>query len=173
MMNNNAVVCYIGLGSNLDNPVEQIKQAINELSVLGSSTLLAQSGLYQSSPMGPQDQPDFINAVVKLETRFSAPELLTQLQAIEQQHGRVRDQHWGPRSLDLDLLLFGEEVINTENLQVPHPGIPERGFVLYPLYEIAPDLEIPTGESGKASLKELVTKCQEKTIKVLKNDKAG
>lgn len=167
-MSNNPVLCYIGLGSNLDNPVEQLKQAINELSTLGNCTLLVQSSLYQSSPMGPQDQPDFINAVVKLETTLSADELLIQLQAIEQQHERVRTQYWGPRTLDLDLLLYGNETINTGNLQVPHPGIPERGFVLYPLYEIAPDLEIPMGESGRQSLKELVTKCEDKTTKVIK-----
>jgi 2-amino-4-hydroxy-6-hydroxymethyldihydropteridine diphosphokinase len=168
IMSNNAVVCYIGLGSNLDNPVEQVKQAINELSALDDSTLLTQSALYQSTPMGPQDQPDFINAVVKLETVFSAPALLMQLQVIEQQHDRVREQHWGSRTLDLDLLLYGNEAINTENLQVPHPGIPERGFVLYPLYEIAPDLEIPMGESGKESLKELVAKCEDKTTQRIK-----
>lgn len=172
-MKTNAVICFIGLGSNLDNPVKQIKQAINELSVLENGLLLAQSSLYQSSPMGPQDQPDFINAVVKLETQFSAAELLSQLQEIEQRHGRVRGQHWGPRTLDLDLLLYGNEAINTENLQVPHSGIPERGFVLYPLYEIAPDLEIPMSGSGNALLKELVTKCEDKTIKVLSNDKVG
>ncbi len=163
MMSNNPVICYISLGSNLDNPVKQLKQAINELSVLDNGMLLLQSGLYQSSPMGPQDQADFINAVVKLETTLSADELLAQLQAIEQRHKRIRTQHWGPRTLDLDLLLYGNKTINTGNLQVPHPGIPERGFVLYPLYEIAPDLEIPTGESGSALLKELVAKCKDKT----------
>jgi len=172
-MNNNPVICYIGLGSNLEQPIEQLKQAINELSVLENSSLFAQSSFYQSAPMGPQDQPDFLNAVAGLKTTLSANELLLQLQGIEQQHGRIREQHWGPRTLDLDLLLYGDQVINTGNLQVPHPGIPERGFVLYPLYEIAPDLEIPTGESGRESLKELVKKCADKTTKILNDDKVS
>ncbi|MDH5190397.1 MAG: 2-amino-4-hydroxy-6-hydroxymethyldihydropteridine diphosphokinase [Gammaproteobacteria bacterium] len=172
-MNNNPVVCYIGLGSNLDHPIEQLKQAINELSALENSLLFVQSSFYQSAPMGPQDQPDFINAVAGLKTSLSANDLLLQLQGIEQQHGRVREQYWGPRTLDLDLLLYGEQVINTDNLQVPHPGIPERGFVLYPLYEIAPDLEIPTGKSGRESLKELVAKCADKTTKILNDDKVS
>ena len=138
-----ALQAFIGVGSNLQEPLEQVRQAIRALTALPESRLLRASSLYGSRPMGPQDQPDYINAVVQIETRLSALSLLHALQAIEQQQGRVRQRHWGERTLDLDLLLYGEHSINLPELVVPHAGLAERNFVLYPLQEIAPSLEIP------------------------------
>jgi len=147
---------YIGIGSNLQDPIAQVQQALLALSAIPETRLLAQSRLYRSAPMGPQDQPSFINAVVELETRLSALKLLQHLQAIEQAQGRTRDGvRWGPRTLDLDLLLFGEEVISQPDLQVPHPGLHERNFVLYPLHDIAPELVIP----NRGPLKDLLLQC--------------
>jgi len=137
------VVAWVGLGSNLDDPVTQVNAALAALGQLPQSRVLACSGLYRSAPMGPQDQPDYINAVAGLETALSAEALLEALQDIEQAHARVRGEHWGPRTLDLDILLYGDEVIETPHLTVPHPGIAERNFVLAPLAELAPQLSVP------------------------------
>jgi 2-amino-4-hydroxy-6-hydroxymethyldihydropteridine diphosphokinase len=146
---------YIGLGSNLADPVDQVKTAISNLQSLPDSQLLEWSSLYASPPMGPQDQPDYINAVAAIETALSAHQLLDALQAIEQHQGRVRNRHWGERTLDLDVLLYGQIQIHDARLQIPHPGIALRAFVLYPLAEIAPDLEITnTGE-----IKQLLQHC--------------
>lgn len=134
---------YIGLGSNLADPIEQVKTAINNIKSLPDTQLVTWSSLYASPPMGPQDQPDYINAVAAIETELSAHQLLDALQVIEQQQGRVRKRHWGERTLDLDVLLYGQTTINDERLQIPHPGIALRAFVLYPLAEIATDLIIP------------------------------
>ncbi|MDH5358048.1 MAG: 2-amino-4-hydroxy-6-hydroxymethyldihydropteridine diphosphokinase [Gammaproteobacteria bacterium] len=134
---------FIGLGSNLADPAAQIEMAINALKSLPQSIFIARSSLYSSPPMGPEDQPDYINAVAELDTALTAHDLLDQLQAIEQQQGRLRQRHWGERTLDLDLLLYGEQIFDDKHLQVPHPGIPLRSFVLYPLAEIAPELIIP------------------------------
>ena len=133
-------LAYIGLGSNLASPIDQISQALNELATLPLSQLVASSSLYASRPVGPQDQPDFINAVVALETRLSPLALLDQLQALEQHHRRQRQRHWGPRTLDLDLLLYADDYIDTSRLRVPHPQMTARAFVLAPLAEIAPSL---------------------------------
>jgi len=138
-----SIVAWIGLGSNLDDPCGQVNSAFAELGQLPQSRLKACSGLYRSAPMGPPDQPDYINAVAALETGLSAEALLTALQSIEQAHRRVRGEHWGPRTLDLDILLYGDEVIDRPQLTVPHPGIGERNFVLAPLAELAPALSIP------------------------------
>lgn len=147
---------YVGLGSNLAHPVQQVQQALRALGQLREARLLAYSRLYRSRPMGPQAQPDYINAVAALETQLSARALLFLLQGIEQAQGRVRDgSRWGPRTLDLDILLFGDECINQAELSVPHPGLHERNFVLYPLQEIAADLVIP----GRGSLTELLAIC--------------
>ncbi len=137
------IVAYIGLGSNLDQPEKHVLDAMAELELLPDCCKVKISSLYRSAPIGPQDQPDFINAVVQLETELSAQSLLEQLQQLEQKHGRVRTQHWGPRTLDLDLLLYGNMIIKTEKLTVPHPHMAERSFVLCPLLEIAPELVIP------------------------------
>lgn len=138
------MLAYIGIGSNLNDPIQQVKSAIQALQKLPATQLIKASALYRSPPMGPQDQPDYINAVVAIETSLSAMELLIALQQIEQAQGRVRRRHWGERSIDLDILLYGQQQINTANLIVPHPGLASRAFVLYPLAEIAADITIPT-----------------------------
>ncbi len=138
-----SVTVYVGLGSNLDNPRRQVSVAITELAGLPQCRNVTASGLYRSVPMGPQDQADFVNAVVCLQTSLSAHDLLRQLQGLEQRHARVRERRWGPRTLDLDLLLYGDERIQSDDLTVPHPGLGERNFVLIPLYEIAPNLTLP------------------------------
>ncbi len=131
---------YIGLGSNLAEPARQIEQALDELDGLPLTRRLTCSPLYRSRPLGPQDQPDFVNAVASVTTRLSPLALLDQLQALEQRHRRVRQRHWGPRTLDLDLLLFADRRLTTARLTLPHPGLLERAFVLIPLADIAPQI---------------------------------
>lgn len=137
--------CYIGLGSNLDNPRQQVINACLALKQLPQSRLIAASSLYSSKPVGPQDQPDFINAVAAIDTTLAPEALLDQLQAQEQRQGRVRRRHWGERTIDLDLLLYGEHCILTERLTVPHKELTKRSFVVVPLLEIAPALSLPNG----------------------------
>jgi 2-amino-4-hydroxy-6-hydroxymethyldihydropteridine diphosphokinase len=136
-------IVYIGLGSNLDDPVAHIGTALDDISSLPEIKLLAKSSLYRGPPLGPEDQPDFINAVVKLETTLPANILLGCLQEIEQQHGRQRNKRWGPRTLDLDILLYGDMKITDEALTIPHPEMMSRNFVLFPLMEIDEALEVP------------------------------
>jgi len=139
------VIVYIGLGSNLSTPAEQIKGARQAIDALAGVQEVACSSLYRSPPMGPQDQPDYVNAVMAVETDLPAIEFLRYLQKIELDHGRVRkDERWGARTLDLDILLYGEQVINHPDLIVPHYGLAERAFVLYPLQEIAPAIQVPS-----------------------------
>lgn len=158
---------YIGLGSNLDDPVKQIKNAIKELKALPKSHYLKDSGLYLSKAMQlPEDdskQPDYYNAVALLATELDPLELLGYLQSIERRHGRVRTVKWASRTLDLDILLFGELQINTEKLQIPHPGLCEREFVLYPLQNIEQALDIP----GHGKLKECIEKCSRNGLRYL------
>ncbi|MBB1312157.1 2-amino-4-hydroxy-6-hydroxymethyldihydropteridine diphosphokinase [Aliivibrio sp. SR45-2] len=138
----------IAIGSNLGDPVAQAEAAIDALHQLPDSTVTAVSSLYSSSPMGPQDQPDYINAVVEIETALSPLALLDLTQKIELERGRVRkDERWGPRTLDLDIILFGDQTIDNERLTVPHYGMREREFVLYPLAEINNDLILPDGST--------------------------
>ena len=134
------VKVYIGLGSNLDDPQAQLKKAIIALEMIPSSSVVKTSSFYKSKPVGPQDQPDYINAVIELDTELSAPVLLDYLQVIENEHGRQREQKWGARTLDLDILLFGEEVIHDDRLVVPHVEMHKRGFVLFPLVTQASSL---------------------------------
>ncbi|MFC0048912.1 2-amino-4-hydroxy-6-hydroxymethyldihydropteridine diphosphokinase [Rheinheimera tilapiae] len=135
---------YLGLGANLDAPLQQLQQAVTALSQLPQSQLAAVSSFYGSKPMGPQDQPDYVNAVAALDTTLPAETLLNELQRIELEQGRQRkDDRWGPRTLDLDILLYGEEILATPRLTVPHYGMHQREFVLYPLLELAPQLHIP------------------------------
>lgn len=148
------VVAYIGLGSNLNNPAGQIRAACAALALLPASRVLATSALYGNPPLGPADQPDYLNAVLALETRMPPHELLRELQSIETAQGRVRGAHWGPRTLDLDLLLYGWQQVNDNELTLPHPGLATRAFVLHPLLEIAPDLTIP----GAGSLREMAAR---------------
>lgn len=129
---------YIGLGSNLDGPQRRIEHALATLDSLPLTRLITHSPLYASKPVGPQDQPDFVNAVALLATRLSPLALLDQLQALEQAHRRLRERHWGPRTLDLDLLLFDDRHLDLPRLRLPHPAMRERAFVLLPLADIAP-----------------------------------
>jgi len=138
-------VVYIGLGSNLDAPLKQLQRAVTELGELPKTRLTTLSCWYRSAPMGPQDQPDYYNGVAQLQTELPPLDLLRQLQAIEQQHQRIRGRHWGPRTLDLDILLYGDQFIDLPDLQIPHPGLYQRNFVLLPLADIAPALEFPDG----------------------------
>ncbi len=158
-----SVCVYLGLGSNLENPVAQVRQAITELAELPDCHLEAASSLYRSSPMGPADQPDYINAVARLKTRLKPLQLLEAIQGIELAHGRERKERWGARTLDIDLLLYGDEVIDLEELTVPHPGLHLRNFVLYPLREVASGIEIP----GCGALDELMKHCSDEGLQRL------
>lgn len=147
---------FVGLGSNLSQPAKQIDEARSAIKQLDGVGEIAFSSLYKSPPMGPQDQPDYLNAVMEIEVALTPLSLLDALQTIELSQGRIRkDERWGARSIDLDILLYGEEIIKCERLVVPHYGIAERSFVLYPLQEISPSLIVP----GFGSLAELVDHC--------------
>ncbi len=135
---------WVGLGSNRAGPVAQVRSALDALAELPRTRLERASTLYRNPPMGPPDQPDYVNAVAELTTALTAHQLLAALQAIESARGRERSgQRWGPRPLDLDLLVYGAHRIADTDLTVPHPGMPERAFVLYPLVELAPQLWVP------------------------------
>ncbi len=135
---------YVGLGSNLDSPVRQLESAFELLAEIPRSRLVQRSALYRSVPFGGVEQPDFVNAVATMLTQLTAGELLLELQRIEQARGRERGAvRWGPRILDLDLLVYSNQEIDEDKLTVPHPGIGERNFVLLPLEEVAPELVIP------------------------------
>jgi len=137
---------YLGLGANLNAPKQQLDNAVNALKKLTDCQFVEVSSYYASKPMGPQDQPDYVNAVVAIKTLLLPEQLLDATQQIELEHGRVRKaERWGPRSLDIDILLFAEKCINTTRLTVPHYGLTEREFVVYPLLEIAPKLILPSG----------------------------
>lgn len=139
------VPAAIGIGSNLDDPVARVRHALTTLAALPRSRLMRVSGLYRNPPMGPADQPDYVNAVAVLLTQWSARSLLDRLQALEQAQGRVRAgaARWGPRRIDLDILTYGLRQIDAPGLVVPHPGISVRNFVLFPLLEICPHWSIP------------------------------
>ena len=139
------VAVYIGLGSNLENPEQQVRQALIEIGDLPETRLAASSGLYRSAPVGPGPQDDYINAVALVQTHLDPQDLLAKLQALETHHGRERTLRWGPRTLDLDILLYGEYRISSPALEVPHPRLAERNFVLFPLSEVAPSLILPDG----------------------------
>jgi 2-amino-4-hydroxy-6-hydroxymethyldihydropteridine diphosphokinase len=146
---------YIGVGSNLDDPQAQVTRGIDALAGLGGVKLIAQSKLYRTAPLGPQDQPHYINAAVGVLTQLDAPTLLARLKTLEQQLGKTRPVvRWGPRIIDFDLLAFGSARIDSDDLKVPHPGVAERGFVLKPLLDVAPDLNIP----GCGSVRALASK---------------
>ncbi|MCX7097603.1 MAG: 2-amino-4-hydroxy-6-hydroxymethyldihydropteridine diphosphokinase [Methylococcales bacterium] len=150
------VTAYLGLGSNLAEPVTQIKSARLAIANLLGVREISFSSLYQSVPMGPQDQPDYINAVMGITTELAPHALLQALQAIETGQGRIRrGERWGARTLDLDILIYGDQMLDFPDLTVPHPGLAERAFVLYPLSEIAPDIIIP----GKGAISGLLAKC--------------
>lgn len=137
---------YLALGSNLADPLHQVHSALHALAAIPDTTLVATSSLYRTPPYGPPDQPDFLNAAVALDTRLDAETLLNHTQRIELEQGRVRKAHrWGPRTLDLDIMLFGSQTLNTPRLTVPHYDMHNRAFMLLPLLEIAPGLCLPDG----------------------------
>lgn len=147
---------YIGLGSNLDEPQEQIRRGVNHLEELPQSVVVLRSGLYRSAPLGPHDQPDFVNGVIAIMTELSPQELLSFLQAIEMKHGRDRRvERWGPRTIDLDLLAYSAMRLSSDDLTLPHPGIAKRNFVLLPWCEITPHYRVP-GLATIAQLARLV-----------------
>ena len=147
---------FIGLGANIDDPLAHLMRALRDLEQLPSTRALRSSGLYRTAPVGPTGQPDYVNAVARLDTRLSPLQLLQQLMALERLHGRVRNGvRWGPRPLDLDLLLYDNEVLSSEELTLPHPRMHEREFVLRPLHDLAPDLVVP----GQGPVRELLRKC--------------
>lgn len=148
----NYTTAYVGLGSNLDQPREYIRSAIDALTALSTCKNLSCSQWYQSKAVGPGEQADYINAVVKLDTELNPLAFLHELQSIENQHGRQRHVRWGARTLDLDLLLHGNTVMNSPTLQLPHPEINHRNFVLYPLRDVNPNLIFPNGQSVTAAL---------------------
>ncbi|MEC7875237.1 MAG: 2-amino-4-hydroxy-6-hydroxymethyldihydropteridine diphosphokinase [Pseudomonadota bacterium] len=141
-------IAFIGLGSNIKLPKQQIKSAIKSIEGIALTQVLKVSSLYKSKPIGPQNQNDYINAVAKIDTDLMPLELLECMQDIENQQGRIRKEHWGPRTLDLDILMFGEEIIKDDKLTIPHAEIENRSFVLAPLAEIDPNCLIP--EKGMA-----------------------
>jgi 2-amino-4-hydroxy-6-hydroxymethyldihydropteridine diphosphokinase len=138
------IPAYVALGSNLDDPHAQVLRAFEALAAVRGSRLVARSSLYRSPPLGPVAQPDFLNAVAGILTTLPAREFLAELKSLEERLGRARPvQRWGPRRIDLDLLVHGTARVDEPGLTVPHPGIAERQFVLEPLAEIAPELEVP------------------------------
>nr|WP_218057865.1 2-amino-4-hydroxy-6-hydroxymethyldihydropteridine diphosphokinase [Gilliamella apicola] len=148
--------CYIALGSNLEDPLAQANRAIVALKQLPNTKVADISPFYRSKPLGPQNQNDYLNAVIKLTTNLSPIELLDELQTIEKAQGRVRkDNRWGARTLDLDILLYDDLVINSERLTIPHYHMKNREFVLYPLFDISPELILPDNDK----LYDLVTRC--------------
>jgi 2-amino-4-hydroxy-6-hydroxymethyldihydropteridine diphosphokinase len=156
-------VAFVGLGANLGEPQRQVQQAFRELDAIAHTRVVRTSSLYRSEPLGFADQPRFVNAVAQVETGLPAGRLLAELQAVEARHGRSRSFANAPRTLDLDLLLFGNVVIDTASLQVPHPRMHERAFVLLPLLEIAPDVAIP----GQGPARLLLEKCRNQGVEKL------
>lgn len=155
---------YLGLGSNLASPSLQISVALRALTKLGNTHIVRCSSLYASQPMGPKEQPDYINAVVYLQTSLSPLALLSATQKIELEQGRERKgERWGPRTLDIDILLYGEDSINNEQLVVPHYDMRQREFVLYPLFEINPQLRLPNGER----LADIIKNCPLNDLSIL------
>ena len=146
--------CYIGLGSNLGEPLANVSSALRQLAQADGVELKAVSRFFTSKPMGPQDQPDYVNAVAAIDTTLPAEDLLQVLFAIERTHGRIRDAslRWGPRTLDMDMLLYGDTCIDSHTLRISHPGLCERSFVVLPLMDIAPHLILPNSLALSACL---------------------
>ncbi len=154
---------YVALGSNLEDPIRQIQSAYQKITELPGTHLLQRSSFYKSAPVGRINQPDFINAVAKINTILTPFELLDALLSIESQHGRVRESRNAPRTLDLDILLYGNLQLNDNKLIIPHPRMSQRAFVLYPLLEIEPKCHIP----GHGRIDQLITTCSSQIIERL------
>ncbi len=163
-MSKNPSRAFIALGSNLENPLSQIRQAMEELNQLPGTRLISKSSLYKSAPVGRLDQPDFINAVVLIETHLAPHDLLKALLDIEHSHGRIRELLNAPRTLDLDILLYEDLECCDEKLTLPHPRMSKRAFVLKPLMEIAPDCHIP----GHGSIAPLLAACNGQQLEHIK-----
>ncbi len=165
---------FIGIGSNLENPIQQVQRAFRELDEIADGRLLAISSLYESAPMigegdgGQSGQPAYINAVAKIETTLPPQLLMQRLLDIETRHHRIRTKKNGPRTLDLDILIFDQLRIDTAGLAIPHPRAHQRAFVLHPLLEVAPDLYIP----GKGFAREYLPNVATQRIRVLQDDKS-
>ena len=155
-------IAYVGIGSNLAEPVKQVEEALLQLERLPHSRLVKRSSLYKSAPVGFADQPEFINAVAQMETGLSADRLLAELQEVESAHGRARSFANAPRTLDLDLLLFEKLQLRTDHLTVPHPRMHQRAFVLKPLVEISPEASIPGLGLAKDFLKSVANQIVER-----------
>lgn len=157
----NQVRAYIGLGSNMTDPIAQVHSGFAALKRLADTRVEACSSLYRTAPVGLQAQPDFINAVCCVHTRVTPTDLMQRLLDIEKKHGRVREgDKGGPRSLDLDLLVYGDELIHSAQLTVPHPRLHERAFVLYPLFELDPEMLIPE----RGPVRELMRQCSAQRV---------
>ena len=154
---------YVGIGSNLNDPQSRVHEAFGHLEALRSVGRVLRSRLYRTQPMGPQDQPEYVNAAAGLLTQLTARELLADLLAIEKSMGRNRQERWGPRVIDLDLLWMPGEIIDEPGLTLPHPGVSTRNFVLYPLADIASSLAIP----GHGQVSELLRRACDAGISVL------
>lgn len=160
------VTAYIGLGANIDGPAAHIERAFTELDQLPATRLVARSHLYKSEPLGPPGQPDYLNAAAHLETGLSPADLLAALKELEARHGRRTGPRWGPRPLDLDILLYADVTLATPELMLPHPGLQERAFVLYPLADLAPELAVP----GLGRVRDLRDRCRKTRIQRLEDD---
>ena len=154
---------FIGLGANLGEPQRQVQQAFRELDAIPHTRVVRTSSLYRSAPLGYAEQPSFVNAVAQVETALPAERLLAELHAIETRHGRSRSFANAPRTLDLDLLLFGNAILDAPGLKVPHPRMHERAFVLLPLVEIAENVAIP----GRGTAKAFLDKCENQGVEKL------
>ena len=157
---------FIALGSNLENPIQHVRQAFDELAKLPTTQLLVYSSLYRSAPVGRLDQPDFINAVAQIKTALTPHALLDALLAIEQQHGRIRETLNAPRTLDLDILMYDDLQCKEDDLTLPHPRMHQRAFVLQPLIEIYPDCYIP----GQGAIAQLLNACSEQRLEQVKEN---
>ena len=154
---------YVAIGSNLDSPRDRVLEAFERIRKLHAARCVLRSRLYRSRPLGPQDQPQFVNAAVGLLTQLAPQDLLSELLAIERVMGRERKQRWGPRVIDLDLLWMVDAAVTLPELTLPHPGVSTRNFVLYPLADIAPTLNIP----GLGPVLELKSRVDDEGISVL------
>lgn len=159
--------CFIGIGANLGRSARNVLAALDALETIDRTRLVRASRLYRTAPWGRADQPEFINAVAEVESGLSAATLMAELLTLEHRLGRQRDGiRWGPRAIDLDMLLYGDEIIDTPGLQVPHPRMHERAFVLWPLAELAPGLEIP----GRGPIEPLMAGLDDRQVQVLDNE---
>jgi 2-amino-4-hydroxy-6-hydroxymethyldihydropteridine diphosphokinase len=156
-------LCFVALGANLGEPLQQLESALAAIGQLPQCSLTGTSPWYRSKAVGPGPQPDYINGAAMLETTLSPQELLTQLQAIEHAHGRERSQHWAARTLDLDILLYGNIELNSDQLRIPHQHMQQRNFVLFPLYDLAPELTLPCG----TPLESLLARCSREGLQRL------